>query len=265
MEFQTAWITGATSGIGLALAQRLMARGTKVYSVSRHPEKAPMHELFHSFQLDLSDLSAVTSFLDRFSDEFDTPDLFVNNAGYGAFYEWQNFTPENILAQTNALFTSSALFCQAIVPRMATTKHGIILNLTSLAVLYPLPYMPIYNAAKSALSSLTHSLILEYPDFPKFIDFRMGDVRTNFNRSSLQQNLDSQKSKTQVAWAQIEKQLNESPSAEQVVGQILNTLDSNKGGVFYGGGFFQRRIASHGDRFLPFKLKIKILRSRYFS
>ena len=114
MEFQTAWITGATSGIGLALAQRLMARGTKVYSVSRHPEKAPKHELFHSFQLDLSDLSAVTSFLDRFSDEFDTPDLFVNNAGYGAFYEWQNFTPENILAQTNALFTSSALFCQAI-------------------------------------------------------------------------------------------------------------------------------------------------------
>ena len=89
---------------------------------------------------------------------------------------------------------------------MAERKSVVIVNLSSLAVLFPLPYMPIYNAAKSALSSLTHSLMLEYDEFPRFIDFRLGDVRTSFNRSSLKQSSKDQSARMKSAWMQIERQ-----------------------------------------------------------
>ena len=70
---------------------------------------------------------------------------------------------------------------------MEDRGSGTIVNITSLATLFPLPYMPIYNAGKSALSSFTQSMELESRTV-KWIDFRLGDVRQiliNLHRDKL--------------------------------------------------------------------------------
>jgi short-subunit dehydrogenase len=258
-------ITGGSRGIGMALSEILLNRGYKVFSISRNTNHGIDHEKYFEIQLDLSDQDAVKCFLSDFCSEHEVPDVIINNAGYGAFFEWAKFSDKDLNNQMQVLFTSPALFCGKFAPLMAKKKSGTIINLSSLAVLYPLPYMPIYNAAKSALSSLTQTLILEYNKHPQFIDFRMGDIKTSFNDASLKQPMEGQNKKMKSAWLQIEKQLNHAPGPFVAAKQIISALDKGKAGTIYGGGFFQAVILTIISRFVSHNGLIFLLRRRYFK
>ena len=99
MKIKKALVTGGTSGIGLAFCEELLQLGVEVYSVSRNPKKIKSQNNFHQLQLDLSDLNAASQFGDKFIEQYGTPDLLINNAGYGAFYEWKEFPREEIEKQ----------------------------------------------------------------------------------------------------------------------------------------------------------------------
>ena len=158
MKIKKAIVTGGTSGIGLAICEELLGRGTEVYSVSRNPEKIKPRENFHLLKLDLSDLNAVSEFGASFVQEYGIPDLLINNAGFGAFYEWKEFPEDEIQRQINVLLSSPIILCKFFAPKMELQEKGTIVNISSLATLYPLPFMPLYNAGKSALSSFTQSI-----------------------------------------------------------------------------------------------------------
>ena len=91
------------------------------------------------------------------------------------------------------------------------------------------------------MSSFTQSMELESRKV-KWIDFRLGDVKTNFNKSAPKQNFEGQTESMKSAWIQIEKQLDESPEPLVVARQILNKLIGQKSGRFYGGGFFRHEL-----------------------
>jgi len=262
MKLKKALVTGGTSGIGLALCEKLLAMDYEVYSVSRNPNKIKSRTNFHLLSLDLSDLDSVSRFGDKFIEQYGIPDLVINNAGYGAFYEWKEFPRTEIEKQISVLFTAPILLCKSFAPLMESEKKGTIINITSLATLYPLPYMTLYNSCKSALSSFTKSMMLEYKTL-KWIDFRLGDIRTSFNKSAPKQAEDSQSDSMKRAWTQIEKQLNESPLPQVAAKQILRSLKKGRAGTIYGGGFFQAHLAPFFYRFLQNKLLYKILIHRY--
>lgn len=262
MNISKALVTGGTSGIGLAICEQLVSRGIQVYSVSRNPEKFQSREKYHLLKLDLSDLNAIPEFGNDFVKKFGVPDLIINNAGYGAFFEWKDFPHVEIGKQINTLFTAPLLLCRSFAPIMEDRGSGTIVNITSLATLFPLPYMPIYNAGKSALSSFTQSMELESRTI-KWIDFRLGDVKTNFNKSAPRQNIEVQTESMKSAWVQIEKQLDESPEPVVVAEQILKKVYRRKSGRFYGGGFFQARIAPILGSLFFNSIIQKILNIRY--
>ena len=141
-EFSKALVTGGTSGIGLSICEQLVSRGIKVYSVSRNPEKFQSREKYNLLKLDLSDLNAIPEFGNDFVKKFGIPDLIINNAGYGAFFEWKDFPKVDIEKQINTLFTAPLLLCRSFAPIMEDRGSGTIVNITSLATLFPLPYMP---------------------------------------------------------------------------------------------------------------------------
>ena len=263
MKIKKAIVTGGTSGIGLAICEELLSRGTEVYSVSRNPEKIKPRENFHLLKLDLSDLNAVSEFGASFVQEYGIPDLLINNAGFGAFYEWKEFPEDEIQRQINVLLSSPIILCKFFAPKMELQEKGTIVNISSLATLYPLPFMPLYNAGKSALSSFTQSMMLEYSGSLKWIDFRLGDIRTSFNESAPKQTEKSQSESMNRAWLQIEKQLNESPSAKFAARQICQSIERDKSRIIFGGGFFQAKLAPLFYRFLPFLGLIKVLKFRY--
>ena len=262
MKIKKALVTGGTSGIGLAICEELLQLGVEVYSVSRNPKKIEPQTNFHQLSLDLSDLDSVSRFGDKFIEQYGTPDLLINNAGYGAFYEWKEFPRDEIEKQISVLLTAPALLCKSFAPKMENIEQSTIVNITSLATLYPLPYMPLYNSCKSALSSFTQSMMLEYKTL-KWIDFRLGDIRTSFNKSAPKQAEESQSDSMKRAWKQIEKQLNESPLPQVAAKQVLRSLKKGTNGTVYGGGFFQARLAPFFESFLTNQIILRILKHRY--
>lgn len=262
MKIKKALVTGGTSGIGLAICEELLKLGVEVYSVSRNPKKIEPQTNFHQLPLDLSDLNTVSQFGEEFIDQYGMPNLLINNAGYGAFYEWKEFPREEIEKQISVLLTAPVLLCKFFAPKMEKIEQSTIVNITSLATLYPLPYMPLYNACKSGLSSFTQSMMLEYKTL-KWIDFRLGDIRTSFNKSAPKQAEESQSDSMKRAWKQIEKQLNESPLPQVAAKQILRSLKKSRCGTIYGGGFFQARLAPFFESLLTNLMVREILKFRY--
>ena len=182
--YGTALVTGGTSGLGLAFSEMLVGEGVKVVSVSRKPDRLPKLEGLTGISLDLSDFNAVCDFAERYFVESGLPDILVNNAGYGAFSEWGQFPEEEITRQIDVLLSAPIFLSRTFAPKMADRGSGGIVNVSSIAGMFPLPYMPLYNAAKAGLSAFSASLALEYKDVPFVTDFRLGDFRTNFNKSA---------------------------------------------------------------------------------
>ena len=87
--------------------------------------------------------------------------------------------------------------------------------------------------------------------------------RTNFNKSAPKQNFEGQTESMKSAWIQIEKQLDESPEPLVVARQILKKVYGQKSGRFYGGGFFQARIAPILGSLFFNSIIQKILKIRY--
>ncbi|MDG0965451.1 MAG: SDR family NAD(P)-dependent oxidoreductase [Opitutales bacterium] len=263
MKIQKVLITGGSRGMGLSLVKLFEKQVSEVHTVSRTVQLQQLDPNVFHHQCDLSSLSASEKFINYFIDEHGIPDLLINNAGSGVFFDWANFPIEEINKQINLLFTIPVMLCRKVAPLMADKRSGVILNLTSLATLYPLPFMPLYNAGKSALSAFTQSMLLEFDEYPKFIDFRMGDVNTDFNNVSVKPIQDKWSDPMKRAWQQIEKQLHHSPTPEVAANQILNVISKSNSGIYYGGGILQSKIAPFLPRFLSSKFLNKILRSRY--
>ena len=125
--------------------------------------------------------------------------------------------------------------------------------------------MPLYNAGKSALSSFSQSMMLEYQNHPKFIDFRLGDISSEFNNAQIKQSENKWSERMKSAWQQIEMQLLESPKPEIAALQLQKMIAKEKSGVFYGGGFFQSKVASKLRIFLNHRGLLFLLRNRYFT
>ena len=265
MKFEKILITGGSRGIGKALGDIFLNDNCEVHVVARSFRNQPRDSNLKFHSLDLTETDKITSFCEDFISKYGIPDLLINNAGSGAFYEWNCFPEKEIINQINLLFTSQVLFCRNIIPYMCEAKRGTVVNVSSLATIYPVPYMSIYNAGKSAFSSFTQSLMLECKDSIKVMDLRLGDVKTDFNLKQAKPKEEKWSSKMIKVWHQIEKQLNESPSPEFVAGQILKIISSQKSGVFYRGGAFQSKIAPILRKFLNYKGLLFLLRQRYFE
>ena len=97
---------------------------------------------FTPIEFDLLQTEKISDFAQSFCKEHGVPDLLVNNAGCGAFFEWANFPESEIRNQINLLCTAPILMCRSFAPFMSNQKK-VIVNLSSLATLYPLPFMPL--------------------------------------------------------------------------------------------------------------------------
>ena len=84
-RYRTAFITGASTGLGGAFADMLLAAGVEVWGTSRDPEKLPPRERFHAVGLELGDGPAAERAFLAADKEAGGFNLVINNAGFGAF------------------------------------------------------------------------------------------------------------------------------------------------------------------------------------
>jgi len=164
-EGRTALVTGAASGIGLALSQGLVARGARVWMTDVDGEAvaraaASVGAAAEAETLDVRDATAVSDLVGRI-DEAHGLDLLFNNAGIGVACESHSTDVEhydrvldvNVRGVTNGV--------AAAYPRMVARGTGHIVNTASAAGLVPVPLMAAYAMSKHAVVGLGESLRLE--------------------------------------------------------------------------------------------------------
>jgi NAD(P)-dependent dehydrogenase (short-subunit alcohol dehydrogenase family) len=156
MAQRTALITGASKGIGRALASRLAASGWIVIGVARAADQGFPGELI---QLDLADRAATAAALDRLT-ATRRIDAVVNNVGLVRPQPFGAVTPDALDAVLDVNVRSALQVAQTALPGMRDGGWGRIVNISSLTVLGA-PQRTAYAAAKAALISFTRSWALE--------------------------------------------------------------------------------------------------------
>ena len=155
---KVALVTGASSGIGEATAQRLAKAGYKVYGTSRRGGQAGQR-LFEMLPLDVTEDESVEAAVQKVMQLNGRIDLLVNNAGFGvaaAGAEESSIEQARSIFDTN--FFGMVRMIRAVVPHMRSQGSGRIINIGSVLGFLPMPYMALYSASKHAVAGYSESL-----------------------------------------------------------------------------------------------------------
>jgi NAD(P)-dependent dehydrogenase (short-subunit alcohol dehydrogenase family) len=177
-----ALVTGASTGIGRAIATRLADDGFEVYGTSRKVTTASnAAQKFRQVELDVTSDASVRACVEQVLAEAGRVDVLVNNAGYLVSGAVEEVTLAEARAQLETNFFGSVRMIQALVPALRAQGSGTIVNITSLAGLVPLPFWGFYNASKAALESLTETLREELRPFGiRVAAIEPGSIKTPF-------------------------------------------------------------------------------------
>jgi NAD(P)-dependent dehydrogenase (short-subunit alcohol dehydrogenase family) len=158
MKTKTAIVTGASSGIGEATAERLAQAGYKVYGTSRRRDR-PGKRSFEMLILDVTSDESVEAAIREVMRLEGRIDLLVNNAGFStapAGAEESSIEQARSIFDTN--FFGAVRMTRAVVPHMRRQGEGRIINIASIFGFLPAPYMALYAATKHAIEGYSESL-----------------------------------------------------------------------------------------------------------
>src|SRR4051812_38392169 len=153
-------VTGAASGIGLATALELAARGATVAAVDRNTDGVP--EPLHAYQCDVSDGAGVTRTVDRIADELGRIDVLVNNAGIGAQGTVADNDADEWLRVLDVNVVGIARMSAAALPHLRRSPAAAIVNTASIAAFVGLPRRAVYTASKGAVLALTRAMAADH-------------------------------------------------------------------------------------------------------
>lgn len=151
---QTAIITGASSGIGLATAKRLIEQGFEVKGIARDFSKTECNELT-TVEMDLSKLGQLPTQLAQFKS---APDVLVLNAGFGQFGGLEQFSHTQIETLVNTNLTSNIFLLKHFLPKMKQQSGGDIFLIGSESALQGARAGAVYCATKFAIRGLAQSV-----------------------------------------------------------------------------------------------------------
>jgi NAD(P)-dependent dehydrogenase (short-subunit alcohol dehydrogenase family) len=216
LQGRIALVTGASKGLGKAMALALADAGASVALVSRDVEKlnAVASEIQSNggkaevFKADVSDEASVSTLASEVAGRLGKVQILINNAGVNVRKNITDFTLDewNFVIGTN--LTAVFLMCRAFVPHMKGTGYGRILNMTSIMSHISLPGRAAYSSSKAGLLGMTKALALELaPEGVTVNGISPGPFATEMNQVLMQNPEANQQflSKIPVGrWGQVE-------------------------------------------------------------
>ena len=167
-----ALVTGASTGIGYAIAKELARRGANLILSATARSEDKLHELSseikdlgsecHIFLEDLSRLNSGRSLYDQIKLQNLHVNLLINNAGYGRWGTFHEVEMEDYADMIQLNITSLSELSHLFIPDMISEGEGGVINVGSVASLTPVPYSSVYAATKAYVLSLSEGLRYEY-------------------------------------------------------------------------------------------------------
>jgi NAD(P)-dependent dehydrogenase (short-subunit alcohol dehydrogenase family) len=170
VEGKACVVTGAGSGIGKAIAERLAEEGGKVICVDLSSETAvgtaqsiqQAGGIAEAFTADVSDPKQVDAFVAHCVERYGQIDVLVNNAGVnipGVLHE----VSDQVIDKTLNVNVKGTIYgCRAAIPHMLKSGKGSIVNMSSVNGLVSEPFLAVYSASKGAIVMLTRGVALDY-------------------------------------------------------------------------------------------------------
>ena len=245
LSMKTAFITGATSGIGREFARRFAAMGYRLILTGRRVDR--LEQLQEQLDVpcrilpaDLEEEAQCKKLLDDLAGE--RINVFINNAGFGAAGSFLDTDPEKEIRMVKVNDIAMHILFKGILLKMNRQGYGSILNVASSAGLFPAgPFMATYYASKAYVASLTRAVAQELKERGSRVYVAClcpGPVNTEFNEVA------------DVAFAL------KGISAKQCVDECLAGMRKKKTVIIPTG---QMRMAIFGQRFAPQRLLIRMV------
>ena len=156
---KTVLITGASSGIGLAISKKLLTEGHTVIGMARNFDKSALtHDHFHKVIVDFSDLETLPDKLRQVVNDFPIIDTVVCCAGKGQFGSLEEFSYQQMQSLMELNFLSQAYVSKAVLPVMKKIGKGDVIFIGSEAALNGSRKGTIYCASKFALRGFAQAL-----------------------------------------------------------------------------------------------------------
>lgn len=160
-------LTGATSGIGAQLKDRLLADGHKVIAISRRATRLTPHTNLHPVDCDLSSVDAVQATISHLCGEHERIDMLINNAAlqYAQPLTAADFDSAQMCAEVAINLVAPALLAQGLLPALRRAGPGAaIVNMSSGLAFAPKRATALYCATKAGLHSFSQSLRCQLED-----------------------------------------------------------------------------------------------------
>jgi len=162
-------VTGASKGLGKAIALALAAEGARVALVSRDAalldavaaEIAGLGGEAHAFPTDITSEDQVRALEQAVVSTFGKVSILINNAGINIRRPVTEFSLDEWRSVMDTNVTAAFLMCRSFIPHMMGTGYGRIVNMTSTMTHVSLPHRAAYSASKAALLGMTKAIALE--------------------------------------------------------------------------------------------------------
>ncbi len=184
---KTVLITGASSGIGKALAAEFVTRGFKVIAASRSIENAdePNSPELVRKNLDVSDYDSIESFCEWLDEKGYKIDILINNAGYGLAGPAIEIPIEEVEREFRTNVFGALKLAQIIGQKMARKGSGVIANVGSVSGMLTTPFVSAYCASKAALNAFSDGMRMELKPFGvNVITVTPGAIVSNFGENA---------------------------------------------------------------------------------
>jgi short-subunit dehydrogenase len=263
-HYRAAFVTGASAGLGRAFADMLLAEGVEVWGTARDLARLPGRERFHAVALDLADGAAAERAFRAAEQASGGFDLVINNAGFSVFGDFSGTDFVLWQGQLEAMLVNTARLAHAALGGMRARRRGALVNVSSLAVEFPLPFQSAYNMAKAGLAALSESLMTEMAGTGVIvIDLRPGDYRTDFD-SSVRRTPAAFTPRMARVWQAFAGMMRSGPPPAHAGATLRRALLARRSGTVRTGRFFQTVLAPLLARFGSLHLRRRF-QERYFD
>jgi NAD(P)-dependent dehydrogenase (short-subunit alcohol dehydrogenase family) len=159
-------VTGGASGLGLATTQKFIENNIQTIIIGRNESKLKeaankLGQLCTYKAFDLSDIKGIPALIDEIINEYGTPNILVNNAGINQKKPFTEVSDEDFQQVIQTNLTAVFVISREVVKHMTIAGSGSIVNISSMASQYGIPYVIAYTATKSAIEGMTRAMATE--------------------------------------------------------------------------------------------------------